>query len=443
MHFGVPRECALPAERANYRHLVQDVAWFGLAFAATSRFLSIYAIRLGATPLELGLISSLPAIVLLFSSGLAGWWLKKTGNNLSKALLWPGFGFRLLFLLPALAPFLPERWQAAWLIVSVTLPAIPQGIASIAFMVTMRQAIDNRHMTSLISHRQLALNVCVGLAALTFGLWLEQAPFPFNYQAMFALAFLFSLISQRHCLQVRSIQQQEALNQETQPVASGARPQPSDSPWRSPRFLRVVLVVLASHISFTAIVSITPLHLMQNLGATEGFMALFGLAELVAGATITLFTNRIVARIGNQALIAIAMIGTALAAMLIALAPSLPLTLLAAAFSGASWTAVGVGIYGFFNDNAPTHAMASYSIAYQQAIGLGLFIGPMIGSTLVNSGAEIVLVVLAGAAMRLAAGALIEHGIFTRLMHPQRRPAPVIRATTEVAPVSLGSKTRY
>ena len=437
MHFGVPRDCALPAERDNYRHLVQDVVWFGLAYAATSRFLSIYAIRLGATPLELGLISSLPAIVLLFSSALAGWWLKKTGNNLSKALLWPGFGFRLFFLLPALAPFLPERWQPTWLILSVALPAIPQGIASIAFMVTIRQAIDHRHMTSLLSHRQMALNVCVGVAALAFGFWLEQAPFPFNYQAMFVLAFLFALVSQRHCLQVRSIQEHLALNPEPQP-APVARPAASDSPWKSPKFLRVALVVLASHISFTAIIAITPLHLMHGLGATEGFLALFGLSELVAGATITLFTNRIVARIGNQALIAIAMIGTALAAMLIALAPSLPFTLVAAAVSGASWTAVGVGIYGFFNDNAPTHAMTSYSIAYQQVIGLGLFIGPMIGSTLVNGGAQIVLVVLAGAAMRLAAGALIEHGIFTRLMHPQRRGA--IRATADVAQATMGGK---
>ena len=437
MHIGVPKECALPAERANYRHLVQDVAWFGLAFAATSRFLSIYAIRLGATPLELGLISSLPAIVLLFSAALGGWWLKKTGNNLSKALLWPGFGFRLLFLLPALAPFLPTHLQPTWLIVSVALPAIPQGIASIAFMVAMRQAIDDRHMTSLLSHRQLALNVGVGVAALAFGAWLEQAPFPFNYQAMFALAFVFSLVSQRHCLQVRSIAQQQALAPEPQPTPVALH---DSNPWKSPKFLRVALVVLASHISFTAIIAVTPLHLINGLGATEGFLALFGLAELVAGATITLFTNRIVARIGNQALIAIAMIGTALAAMLIALAPSLPLTLVAAALSGASWTAVGVGIYGFFTSNAPAHAMTQYSIAYTQVAGLGLFIGPMIGSTLVNSGAQIVLVVLAGAGMRLAAGALIEHGIFTRLVHPQRRRGS-IRATSEVAPATLGGKS--
>jgi MFS family permease len=431
MHIGVPRDCTLPTERANYRHLVQDVVWYGLAFAATSRFLSIYAIRLGATPMELGLISSLPAIILLFSSMLAGWWLRKTGNNLSKALLWPGVGFRLLFLLPAIAPFLPPEIQPTWLILSVALPAIPQGIASIAFMVTMRHAVDDRHMTSLVSHRQMALNIGVGVAALVFGFWLEQAPFPFNYQAMFALAFVFALMSQRHCMQVQCILQFQQNNPEQQSTPGNILKPKTNSPWKAPNFLRVVVVVLASHIAFTTIIAITPLHMMNNLGATEGFMALFGMAELAAGATISLFTGRLVAKFGNQTLIALAMIGTALAALIIALAPSLPITLLSAVLSGASWTAVGVGLYGFFTRNAPPESMTSYSIAYQQAIGLSLFIGPMIGSMLVDSGLTITMVVVIGAALRLAAGFIIEHGVLTRLMHPTRRTP--IRTTTEVA----------
>ena len=36
-------------ERTNFNHWVIDIAWFGLAFAATNRFLSVFAIRLGAS----------------------------------------------------------------------------------------------------------------------------------------------------------------------------------------------------------------------------------------------------------------------------------------------------------------------------------------------------------------------------------------------------------
>lgn len=401
---SAPSEVTLPQERANYYHLVQDVWWYGLAFAATSRFLSVYAIRLGATPMELGLISSLPAIVLLFSSALGGW-LARRSRDTVKSIFWPAVGFRLAFLLPAFAPFLPVEVQPAWLIASVAIPAIPQGVAGVMFLVMMRSAIADNHVTSLLSHRMLALNVAIGLAALGFGIWLEQAPFPFNYQAMFVVAFFLSGMSTRHLMQIRY---------EKKPVAPNAA-KSGISPWRSPQFRRVIVVVMATHIAFTAIISITPLHLVEGLHASEGFLALFGLTELAAGAMVTLMIKRFIERLGNKGVIAAAMVGTALSALVIALSPSLPLTLVAAMLSGASWTAVGIALYGFFTESAPYEGTARYSTAYQQVIGLSMFIGPMLGSMLVSGGASIMLVVLLGAGLRLLAGALIEHEVFTKV----------------------------
>ena len=46
-------------EQSNFHHLVQNTVWFGLATPATARFLSVYAIHVGATPFQLGLIASL------------------------------------------------------------------------------------------------------------------------------------------------------------------------------------------------------------------------------------------------------------------------------------------------------------------------------------------------------------------------------------------------
>src|SRR5690348_10232260 len=99
MRLSAPSQITLPHEKSNYHHLVLDMTWFGLATAATSRFMSVYAIRLGATPIELGLISSLPAIVLLFSSSFGGWWMKRHDNP-TQALRLPSILFRFLFLCP-------------------------------------------------------------------------------------------------------------------------------------------------------------------------------------------------------------------------------------------------------------------------------------------------------------------------------------------------------
>lgn len=100
------------AEQSNFHHFVLDIAWFGLALAATTRFLSVYAIRLGATPVDLGWISSLPALVLIISAALGGWWMRRYGDPV-KALFMPGLGYRLMFLLPALVP-LCRRSGSRW-----------------------------------------------------------------------------------------------------------------------------------------------------------------------------------------------------------------------------------------------------------------------------------------------------------------------------------------
>src|SRR3954468_24779034 len=102
-------------ERANFNHLVGDIAWYGLPLAATTRFLSVYAIRLGAGAMELGLISALPALIVVITVSLGGWWTRRYPTAV-QSLFWPALGQRLAFLLPFFAPFLPLQWQPLWLV---------------------------------------------------------------------------------------------------------------------------------------------------------------------------------------------------------------------------------------------------------------------------------------------------------------------------------------
>jgi MFS family permease len=393
----------LPAEQANFHHLVMDIAWFGLALPAIVRFLSVYAIRLGATPIELGWLVSLPALVLLLSAGLGGWWRSHYSNS-THALFWPSLGFRFIFLLPALTPFLPREWQPTWLILSETIPALPQGISSVIFLVMMREAIDAKQMTSLLSRRNLSLNVAVGLSGLAFGFWLEQAPFPLNYQVMFLLAFLLTLGSQCHLTKIRVM-----------PVPVTRPAYNSSNPWRSPKFLRAAFVAAVTHLAFFCVFPLIPLRLVNDLGASESFMALFALCELTAGAMISLAAPRIVSKMGNRKMIALSMIGTALSAVVVSLAHHQAVTLLAAMFSGASWTLAGMGIFGFFTENTPSDELTRYTTAYHQVVFFAMFVGPLVGSGMANEGVNLPIILLAGAGVRLLAGIFTEYDMLERV----------------------------
>jgi MFS family permease len=387
-------------ERANFRHLVLEVTWYGLALAATSRFLSVYAIRLGATPADLGWITSLPFIVLLGSTTLSIRWRSKFTNTI-KAIFLPSLGFRFVFLFPALTPLFPEHLRPAWLIVSAALAALPQGISSTLFVALLKEAVPEEQLTALTSRRTVGMNITLGIAALVFGFWLEHVPFPINYQVMFLTAFVMALVSQLELMQVK-----------VQP-APVVLPQPGESrtnPLQSPNFQKTIFIAVAIHIGFFAILPVVPLHLVETLGATEGFMALFGIAEIGSAALISLFTSRIIARIGNRKMVGLAMLCTALAALIMALAQSLPITLVAGALSGASWTAATIGLFGTFVESThevPHSDMMRYTTVYHQLIFIAAFVGPMIGSNLANAGVHLVVVMLIGVIFRVVTGSAI------------------------------------
>lgn len=398
------------AERSNFNHLVLDIAWFGLALAATSRFLSVFAIRLGASANDLGLMSSLPNLVLIVSSSLAIWWRLRYQSSRNAVIL-PGFGFRMVFLLPALTPFLPQPLQIPWLIFSVTLPAIPQGIAGAVFLTMMRESVSGERLTALTSRRQVGLNAGIAVGALGFGILLESLPFPLNYQLMFLVAFTFALMSQWHVFRIKILY--PTAERPAQP-----EPQPRPRPMRLKRgdgiallkvrsFRTVLMCVFVLHLAFFSTVAIVPLHLVQNLNASESFIALFGIVELISGMLIATQTDKLARWIGQRGLMSAGMFGTALAAVAIALAPRPELTLIAAAISGASWTASVVGLFSFFYENTPTEYITRASVIQQQLAGLGLFIGPLIGSALANDGKTLVSAILIGAVIRFGAGLLV------------------------------------
>jgi MFS family permease len=401
-------------ERANYHHLVMEVSWFGLALAATSRFLSVFAIRLGATPAEIGWITALPFVILLFSTTLSTRWRSRFSDSI-KALFWPSLGFRFVFLFPALTPLFPPSLQPAWLIASAALAALPQGISSTIFVSMLREAVPEERLTALMSRRNVGMNITLALAALGFGFWLELAPFPLNYQVMFMAAFALGLISHLQLIRIKV---------KPAPVTC-VKKQSQAKPLQSPTFQKVVFIGVIIHIGFFAVLPVTPLHLVQSLGAAEGFMALFGLAEIGSAAIISLFTNRIVHKIGHRKMVGLSMAGTAASALIMATATNLPITLLAGVFSGASWTAASVGLFGLFTESThdvPNADMTRYATVYHQLLFVAAFIGPLIGSNLANVGIALPLVMMLGVTLRLLAslGVLNVDHLWSMIPSPQR-----------------------
>lgn len=399
---------ARPITDKNFRHLVHDLAWFGLALAATTRFTQFYAIRLGATPMDVAWITSLPAIVLIFSTTLTGWW-RKRHDSIVQANILPALGFRLIFLLPAFAPYFPAEFRPLWIILSATLPAVLQGMGSTLFILLMRSGVEPDRLTPLLSRRALVMNISISLGAVGFGFMLEAMPFPLNYQVMYIFAFGFSLVSAWHVFQIKEYRPIKQIWKPTEPFSLREL-------MSRPGFQSVTFVTVISHIAFFALFAVIPLHLENHLGASEGFIGIYGLAELAAGAVTAFTADRIVAKIGNRAFVAWAMVAAAAAAFIIALAPALWLTLLSAIFTGAAWTAIMIGTLGFFAERTTDDDIHATNV-FHQMIFLAMFIGPMLGTLPLDFGVTTTGLLLAGGLLRIAAALLTQAGLKSLLPH--------------------------
>jgi MFS family permease len=377
----------------NYWHLVWDIAWFGLAFSALNRFLPVFALRMGADETVLGWITSFPALLMTIAATFTLVWRERRTSSV-RALMLPTFIYRLMFILPAFAPLLPAAWRIPWIVVTAMLPGIGQGIGAVLFVVILQESMPNERMTDLFSRRSIVFNMTLAASSVVFGIWLEAVPFPYNYQAMYIVAFVLVMLSQWHCSRITPLLAQ----------ATTVRRKPAISPWRSKAFRSVLLVLIITLLSFNAVVALIPARLVREMGANEGYMAAYGLVELFAGALISFVAPRLVEKFGIYRMIVGAMIATSVGIALIGASDSLVIGLFAAAISGAGWMLVAmIGMIKLYTDVVPIEDAAQYSIAYHQVVGLVTFAAPFIGTGLINTHLDLSQIMLVGAGLRLTA----------------------------------------
>lgn len=226
-------------------------------------------------------------------------------------------------------------------------------------------------------------------------MWLEAVPFPYNYQGMYVIACIFGMLSLWHCTRVSPLYVEQTVI---------VRKKPQTSPWHSRDFRSVLVILFITHVSFIAVNALIPARLVEEMGANEGYMALYGLTELFAGALVSYAAPRLISRLGVYRLMMGAMAATALGIALLGVSNSLALGLVAAAVSGGGWMLVAmIGIISLYTETVPVEDAAHYSSAFHQVAGVVTFIAPFIGTALVQTRLDLDEIMIVGAGLRLLA----------------------------------------
>jgi MFS family permease len=401
-----------PQYRATFRHLYYDIAWFGVLSGSVINFLSVYATRLGATSLQIGLIGSMSAVVNLFLAIPAGRWLSR--QNTQRAIFWTSVFYRIGFLFFVLLPWLFDTSQQVTAIIVITfIMAIPLTPLGVGFNVLFAEAVPERYRAHVASIRNVMFALAYVITSLLSGFLLDRIPFPSGYQVVFGIGALGAAMSSYHIYFIRPVADDLAARPS---APEPATPQPAVSTRGIVSFLRfdilsspfkkVLLALFAFHLAHNITTPVYPQYNVRVLGLSDNTLgisqALYYLTMLIGSIQL----RNIVHRLGHKRVTGWGVVGLSLYPLLLAFTHQVWQFYAIALLGGFTWAWTNGAYANYMLERIPPHDRPSHLAWYTVILNLAILGGSLGGSVIAAQIGLFSALILFGI-MRILAGIYI------------------------------------
>ncbi len=413
--------------RSNFWHLYADIFWFGMVAGSTMTFMSVFAVRQGASSFQISLLSSGPAVVSLLFSMPFGRWLE--GRHLVKTTFWSSIFHRLGYLalvpLPALAIAMHQVWGV---VLTTILMSVPGTLLAISFNAMFADLVPSEWRAQVVGRRNALLALTMTTVSLLCGWILDWIVFPFNYQIVFLIGGIGALLSSYHLAKLRLPSEPPVrVGQLMYNLAKPGLLRFIDG-FRMPVGLRYLTrtqgkslfrldllkgsfgsFMLAYFLFYTfqyIAIPIFPVYFVRELNLTDGQIslgnALFYGMMLVASIQL----SRVNARFGFRGTLVLGSLVYGMYPLLMGLAQGATLYWIASLVGGATWAITNGGLVNRLMERVPEDDRPAYMALHNMILNMGILLGSLAGPVFtVWFGLRDALLFDAG--LRLFAGLLI------------------------------------
>lgn len=364
----------------NTLYLVLEMGWASI-LASAAVFNSAFAVRLGATNTQVGLLTSIPALMAVLVSIPSGRFLQT--QRQAKPWILPALtiyrsGFLLVALLPWLAlTRLPLGTQVIFVLVIFTIPA---HFFNVGFIPMLAEVTPEERRAAVFSARNMVYNASLTVTVFLFGQWLNWARFPLNYQVMYIFGFLTSLMSVFYLIRVKVSDRLVAPPEPRQSRSLGER-------------LRLARQAIAANPEIFRIATNTFMYGMGVWGASALFILYFvrvlnasdawiGLQGTVASACTILgyaLWRWAIGRWGESKVLRCTIVCMGLYPLLSGLLPSLTAILLLSGLNALITPGVNLSHFNTLLKVTPSHSRPAYTALYMAFVNTGACIFPLVG----------------------------------------------------------------
>jgi MFS family permease len=372
----------------NAWYLVVELFWAAI-LGSVATFNAAYAIRLGADNFQVSLLSSAPALLAALVSFPAGKFFERRSKRkpwIMGSLLIYRAGFLLVAAVPWLGFIDVQPGLLAVLILILIGP--PAHFFNVGWIAMLGETIPEGKRAAVFAARNIVNQVTVAVVVFLCGLWLTRITFPINYQSLYVVGFLASMVSSAYLYKLHV---PDSLAIPRVPPEKRRRP--------VSELLRSARATFADHPAFTRITVNTFLHglgvwmagplytlyYVRQLDASESWLGLNGtIASIGTIAGFSLW-RWLIGKWGEPVSLkrTIALVG--LYPVLVGLTPSLPVILLYGVLNGLIVPGVNLSHFNLLLKVTPPDARPTYTAIYVTIMNIGAFVAPLISVAIADT----------------------------------------------------------
>jgi hypothetical protein len=389
---------AVSDEQHNERVFYWEMFFQAIASAGAFSFTSVFLVRLGAPNWLVGMLSSLPALVIILTVLPTGAWVQrqrdlvKVSNygRLIYRLVIATFGF-LVYLPAGLAPFV--------MVVAEAVIAIPSAALDVAHSTVLGIAVSARRRPAMLSTRMAVHGITAAIVGYFAGQWLDRAPFPLNYQVLFLSALVAGLGSIAAFARIRL----GSAPAETRERPRLSIPQILALVNATPAFKRYAIASFVFRMGLSLPMALFAIYRVRTLGASDAWIGILFTVERAVSVVMYMLLSRVLSQSRIRDRLWISCVMVFLYPLAMALAQTPEQLLLSSLVSGLFAPGMEIFITNTLFQVAPERNRPAFVAANSFLANLAAFGAPMLG-TLFADLAGIRTALLIAAAVRVVGG---------------------------------------
>lgn len=371
-----------PVQRKNFIYVQIDGVAVGL-WGAVSPFLPVFLARLGASNVQVGWLTSMPAVSGLLFVMLIGFLMQLS----KRAVPWYSVGRLLVvscYAFTGLAPFfVPREYLIVTILAIWAFATIPQTIVNVAFSVVMNGVAGPQYRYDLMSRRWSVLGLTNAVAVALVGQVLDRLDFPFNYQIVFIvmsfaglLSFYFS--SHIELPEIERVVRSEGLSlkQRSRNFVSLIRGQSAFTSFMFKRFVFFTGTTLAA--------PLFPLYFVREVQASDAWIGIINTVQsaiMLIGYTFWTHQSRIR---GSRFVLIWTTLGLAMYPILTAFTRDVQLIVVYAAVAGVVQAGLDLVFFDELMKTIPAEHTATFVSIAQSLQYISTAVSPLVGTFLAD-----------------------------------------------------------